>query len=247
MTLLIVRRFLYILCSLVFLQQQAQASIVTIDAAENIYGAGSSILPGGGLSPTKIDLIPNVSYLTFGAYGRITINGGGNRNNPDGIGARPASSSNIGYDSISGIYAPGAGYLVGLFVGPNGPLGPKPAALNFTPGAIGTSFLSLAPTLDQTFFIGDGFSQGQQQTFFVPNGATELYLGISDAENYNGQPGSYRDNSGSYTVIYNEKASSVPEPTSLLLLIVSFFVIKKLSGKKKQPFPQSELHSFLLP
>src|SRR5208282_751125 len=41
------------------------------------------------------------------------------------------------------------------------------------------------------------------QTFNVPLGAAQLYLGISDAAYYNGAPGGYNDNAGSYAVTYN--------------------------------------------
>ena len=40
------------------------------------------------------------------------------------------------------------------------------------------------------------------QTFFVPQGASQLYLGISDAGFYNGPPGAYGDNAGAYSVTY---------------------------------------------
>ena len=56
------------------------------------------------------------------------------------------------------------------------------------------------------------------QKFFVPTGAGELYLGISDAGFYNGPPGAYDDNAGFYTVDYNVTGSTTtPEPSSLLL------------------------------
>ena len=61
------------------------------------------------------------------------------------------------------------------------------------------------------------------QTFYVPTGATALYLGISDAGGYNGGPGYYGDNYGAFTV--NEAATLsgpvstvTPEPSSFALL-----------------------------
>jgi hypothetical protein len=53
--------------------------------------------------------------------------------------------------------------------------------------------------------IGDGLTgdgTGMVQTFFVPQGASQLYLGISDAGFYNGPPGAYGDNAGAYSVTY---------------------------------------------
>jgi hypothetical protein len=166
-----------------------------------------------------------VSSFTFSVPSTetISLNGGGNYNDADGVGAAVSSSSNSGYGSISGIVAPYAGYLVGVFIGPGGPTGPAPASLDFTTGP-GTGFASLSPLLDQVFFIGEGLTgdgNGGTQVFYVPSGATELYLGISDAGGYNGGPGSYGDNLGSFTVTDTATLVTgppVPEPSSLLLL-----------------------------
>lgn len=141
-----------------------------------------------------------------------------------------AVSSSTGFESISGIIAPGVGYLVGVFVGPGGPTGTAPSSLNFTGSAVGgyttvaggTGFTSLSPLLDQTFFIGDGLSgdgSGSVQTFLVPTGATELFLGTSDACGYAGPPtGCYGDNVGSYIVdVTPQDQPIIPEPSSLLL------------------------------
>lgn len=88
----------------------------------------------------------------------------------------------------------------------------------------GTSFTSLHPELQQTFFIGDGLTgdgTGTIQTFYVPVGATTLYLGISDACGYNGSPSCYGDNGGAFSITANGVAavSAAPEPASWALLI----------------------------
>ena len=142
----------------------ANAAVVTVNAADDIYGVGQSSDPGGGNLPTaEINLDPANDYIEFGVTGSltcgspegcITINGHGNFNDPDGVGAAPSTSYNSGYGSLSGITAPGGGYLVGVFVD-GAPSGNAPAALDFTSGG-GTSFSSLDPELDQVFFIGDG-------------------------------------------------------------------------------------------
>ncbi len=99
-------------------------------------------------------------------------------------------------------------------------IGAAPSALDFT--SIGTDFTALSPLLDQTFFIGDGLTgdgTGTTQVFHVPTGATTLYLGISDACGYNGGPGCYGDNYGSFAVPVTLHArTAVPEPASLALL-----------------------------
>jgi hypothetical protein len=141
-------------------------------------------------------------------------NGDGNHtNDADGVGAGTSMSSNNGYGSLSGIAAPFAGYLIGVFVPAGGPSGAAPASLSFT-GTGQTSFPSLAPALDQVFFIGDGLTgdgTGSTQDFAVPAGAAMLYLGISDScDNYSGPPGCYNDNSGTFTVTITGNTISHP-------------------------------------
>ena len=184
----------------------------TVQSTGSIYATGSGSTP-----PTMITLPSGATSIVFNSVtGSITTgcastegcialnNGTGNNNNdPDGVGAAPATSSNTGTSSISGMVAPGAGYLVGLFVPAGGPTGAAPTALDFTSSGLGTSFTSLSPQLDQVFFIGDGLTgngTGTQQTFNIPTGAGQLWLGISDAGFYNGAPGAYGDNLGLYTV-----------------------------------------------
>jgi PEP-CTERM motif len=209
----------------------ARADTVTVNADDVIYAAGSqsgliATMTGPGEVPLGILLAPGTTSFTFSATGSISIDGGLHSGGPDGSTARVATSSNTGFGSISGITAPGAGYLVGVFIGPGGPSGPAPTALDF----LTTSFLSLSPSLDQTFFIGDGLTgtgSGATQTFNVPTGATELFLGISDAGGFNGAPSEYDDNTGSFSVTDVATVAQtgttgtgngvVPEPSSLVL------------------------------
>ena len=175
---------------------------------------------GTGTTPGFI-AVGGATSFTFSVTGTISLNSGGNTNDADGHNAAPGTSSNTGANGISGIIAPGAGYLVGVFLAPGGPSGPAPASLDFTTGS-GTAFTSLAPLLDQVFFIGDGRTgdgTGATQVFNVPTGATQLYFGISDACGYNGAPSCYSDNSGSFDVTASGVGGSpVPEPSSLILL-----------------------------
>ncbi|HEX4155097.1 MAG TPA: PEP-CTERM sorting domain-containing protein [Acidobacteriaceae bacterium] len=210
---------------------------VTVNASDVIYAAGtqSSVAgPAGGTVPGAITLVTGTTSFTFSTTitsTQFTLNGtGGINNDPDGFhngtGAYGQTSSDVnGSGSISGITAPGAGYLVGVFLGPGGPTGTAPASLDYT----STDGSSYSPLLDQVFFIGDGLTgdgTGSTQTFYVPTGATELYLGLSDANGYNGTPGSYGDNHGTYGVSYDDITAVVPppppgdtpEPSSLALL-----------------------------
>ena len=73
--------------------------------------------------------------MTFSNVGgSITINGGSNYNDPDGFGAPVSSSTNNGTSRLSGIIAPNAGYLVGVFVGATPPAS-APPVMNFMSGA----------------------------------------------------------------------------------------------------------------
>jgi len=215
---------------------------ITVNGTDNIYAAGSQNelvtncvavnycgAGGQGTVPNYIS-VAGQTYITLTSSGTISINGGANSNDPDGLsGGSPAyvpTSFNSGFESISGIMAPGAGYLVGVFVGPNGPSGTAPASVTYTSAT--TDLTSYDPLLDQVFFIGDGLTgdgTGAVQDFYVPTGATELYLGISDACEFEGGPSCYGDNSGATSVAYSEVTSSpvtppaaTPEPSSLLLL-----------------------------
>ncbi len=223
---------------------------VTVNGTDNIYAAGSQNAlitncvsvgycgaGGQGTIPGSISVVGS-TYLTFTASGTITMNGfdptptdPAGTNDPDGLyngipAYDVANSINAGFESLSGITAPGAGYIVGVFVGPNGPVGTAPASLTYTSST--TDLASYDPLLDQVFFIGDGLTgdgTGTQQEFYVPTGATELYLGISDACFFVGAPSCYTGNSGAVSVSYTDTTSGpgtppspTPEPSSLILL-----------------------------
>jgi len=70
-------------------------------------------------------------------------------------------------------------------------------------------YLTLAPELNQIFFIGNGLTSAlQQQKIFIPDGATRLFLGVMDGYNWN-------NNLGAFEVDVN---SVVPEPATAALL-----------------------------
>jgi len=198
----------------------AHADIV-VNAADSVYGAGLGTPVGDSLAPVSL-AVNGGDRLNFAVTGRVMLNHGtgDNWNNADGFGAVVSRSSSSGAGSLSGIRAPNAGYLAGVFLGVAGNVGPAPGSLDFL--STGTNFNSLTPQLKQVFFIGDGLTgngNGAVQDFFAPTGATALYLGIVDACGYNGGPYCYGDNRGSFNVQVNDLGApgAVPEPGSLLL------------------------------
>ncbi len=181
-------------CILLIAARPAQPQTLKVNADYEISGAGYKTITttdGSGDLPHKIALPKGAKSMTFAIYGGtktkgrctapcITLNGGGNYNDADGIGS--ASGMNMLADeSISGIQTPNAGSVAGVFEsGP--PTGDAPPTLDFN--SIGTDFPSLSPLLQQVFFIGDGLTgdgTGSVQVFDVPSGAKSLYLGIPDA------------------------------------------------------------------
>ena len=193
-----------------------------VDGRANIYGAGRSGAaatpqPGGngGGTVAPVFNLPTGSsrVLTFQSVtGLINYNvtNGTANNGPDG--ATTFQSSVSSYQGISGItFSDRYGPLVGVFINgaPAGfadsSSGSNSAALTYNLASLSTT--SFVPLLNQTFFIGDGLTgvgtgTGATQQFQVPNGATQLALGLSDGVAFNGPPGSYGDNGGNFTVTF---------------------------------------------
>jgi hypothetical protein len=189
-----------------------------IYAKADIFAANQTTPPafdgGGGYIPEKISL-NGATNLNFSASGTTMFDYQSNVSlGPDGGQFEGPTNINSAFN-ISGIKGPDTGFLIGLFLGSNGAVGPAPASLDFSqPG--GTSFLSLSPLLGQTFFIGDGLTgtgTGSIQDFLVPKGASYLYLGFADGYEVKGDPGYYGDNKGTLDVT----VVAVPEPTPIAL------------------------------
>jgi len=140
------------------------------------------------------------------------------------------SSINISSSgSLSGFVGPYSVPLTGVFTTSAPPSGAPPATLTYAPSDLQDA--SYSPLLNQVFFIGDGYTgndigtpsqTGSQQVFNVPVGGTQFFLGIEDACNFNGSPGCYGDNPGSFTVngqLNNVPGgSSAPEPGAMALI-----------------------------
>lgn len=151
----------------------------------------------------------------FNGFGGVTYGPAGN-----GI---PGSSSISSFGGISG-YIGTQGALVGVFLNDAVPTGPAPTALDFRATGLGVDFASLTPGLGQVFYIGDGITAGGVfQEFVAPTGATRVFIGITDAFGFNGAPGAFDDNDGSYRVrlgINEDPTNPVPEPGTLAALLL---------------------------
>jgi hypothetical protein len=203
----------------------ARAQEVSVPGASNIFGAGHSVPPapgggGAGLLPVMIPIPPHQPGETQSVQfpsvtGEISCcSPTGFWNGPDG--AQYEYGTDIySYGGISGLIdADAMMFLAGVFVTDAEPSDPAPARLDFSNGQIGTSFLELSPALNQTFFIGDGYADRALQVFHVPEGATRLFLGVLDAQDFMNWPGYYDDNVGAFLVAYSVTASG-PTPTEI--------------------------------
>jgi PEP-CTERM motif-containing protein len=212
--------------------------VMTVPATSNIFRAGTSdttaytsqsgqgtypvqypgALPSGP-DPFLVLYFPNmtgtVSYNS--AYASQYSAG------PDGLNTGPSGTNTLvgttinSANGIAGISKSNTiMFLVGVFLGagaPNNNTGP--AANNYNDGNTRPEF---HPVIGQTFFIGDGRTAGgATQRFYVPNGASRLYLGFADGNTFSGAPGWYGDNGGSFSVTTNF-VGSVPEPGTIGLV-----------------------------
>ena len=223
---------------------------VQVVSTDNLSGAGnptnSTPNPGGGSGGTAAhaySLDDGLSrVMTFQSVtGDISLSSPFVRTLPDGIQADNTAPFGISmsvdsFDSISGISLDkGSGFLAGVFLGPAYP-GAAPADLHFvnslgSSSGIDVSFTDLSPLIGQIFFIGDGLTgngSGAIQNFHVPDGATRLFLGVTDAGGYSGPSGQFQDNDGHFNISFEV----VPEPSSILVIGAGLAYILKRRSRK---------------
>ncbi len=202
---------------------QALAAPFEVPGTANPWLVDATTASGGdtapGQSPVIISLVDFVAgdQLGFTVTGSVSFGGGTPTDPPDGslFIVRDLyhlyDSTNGGPENgLAGLNAP-ANALVGAFVGPTIPVpGPTPQPfLNFTvDGNVPSNidYPSLAPELNQPFFIGDGLNASNiRQRVVVPPGATRLVLGSMDGSGW-------YNNSGSFSVEVAIAAEPPPVP-----------------------------------
>jgi hypothetical protein len=214
-------RFVGVVLTFSLLAVNAYAAVVTVPGTANPWLAG---MPGGseiifeGTTDTAPAQSPTpVSGISLAGGAVVFSNATGGVFNIPGNCCDPLDGGvfqgqafidhEVGAENgIAAIRAP-INSLLGVFLDDTQPsLLTAPAGLDFE--VIGLNFLSLAPTLRQVFFVGDGFtSSGTQQQFVIPVGATRLFLGAMDGNEWG-------NNSGTINVV----VSTVPIPAAGWLL-----------------------------
>jgi hypothetical protein len=176
-----------------------------VDGRSNIFLAGGNAGVGAGLAPPGITFTatPGQRIVVLDTSGVVSGWANGcEYNGADGGQVCGNGGTNVASSGgISGlIHGDRSMFLVGVFTDGTAPVAPAPDRLTAT-GA--NDAAELTPSLNQTFFIGDGrTTSGQMQEIVVPTGATQLYLGFVETSGFtsSGAPGAYNDNGGSVTV-----------------------------------------------
>jgi len=198
---------------------------VSVPATSDLWLAGmpsGATASLGDVAPTHSPVLVTGLPLTSGHVLRFSATGltdhcdtGGRCGlaGPEGDLIEPSVQHTTGAENgIADIFAP-IDSLIGVFLDSTQPsLSPATSFLDFSTLAL-RDFAALSPLLKQPFFIGDGFRNDGTtvQSFFIPSGATRLFLGTMDGFGW-------YDNTGSLSVTVTEAPAPVPEPASLGLL-----------------------------
>ncbi len=180
------------------------------------------LVPGLKLTPGEA--------LTFQALGKA-----GNGNRPDqldGPNGGPFTRHGAGAQNGIADYHVPINALVGAFLGDGRPDGSAaPPALDFRPGGNvpgGVNYLTLAPALDQVFFIGNGRTGAAQKHVIVPQGATRLYLGTADGFDWSNNVGGF--------LVFVDPPSPAPEPGALTLFGLGGLALAACAARRRRPW-----------
>lgn len=209
---------------------------VNVPGSSNPYLAGmpdGSTASNGDTAPDQSPVqVPSIVFsntlsLTFTATGMVSFsNPLFSESAPDGLDGfasfpSHATGSENGISDITTRF----NSLLGVFLDDGNPsLSPAPASLNFhSTGNVagGPDYLTLAPLLKQVFFIGDGLtSTGTIQEIVPPPGASRMFLGTMDGQQWS-------NNSGSFDVVVT---AVVPEPcyANIVLIVTVATLLRKL-------------------
>jgi hypothetical protein len=182
-------------------------------------------LPGQASSPAaQLDFTPGPrNRFAFSVTGRAGCCAPEPASYPPDGGRRPDALV-AGANGLSDAAGDTALGLLGAFTSSADPaISPAPATRPWDADAP----RSLAPLLQQTFYIGDGRSGyddtvGSTLLFTAPPDASRLYLGLADALRWGGPPGFYGDNPGSYSVRTLLVQQAVAEPSVHALTVLVF-------------------------
>lgn len=202
----------------------AATVVVDVTGTSNPYLAGKpdGYVCCGDSAPDASPLLALTGFdtsevITFSAIGGFNFGGGAPATSADGDGG-DANLPDFTTTGIAG--ADGVRYnaLVGVFLDAAGPVANAPPA-RFAAGQQGAA--TIAPLLNQIFWIGDGLTgtgSGAVQQFFAPSGATRLYLGSTDGFGWYNNSGVSR-----VTINYTPAAAgAIPEPATWAMLILGF-------------------------
>lgn len=204
----------------------ASADIVNVGGKAAIFDAGREVPTLDGELPPMLDVPADAMFVTVPEVtGLVRAHPVLSWAGPDGNSTTLNDTDIDSYEGISGIIHPRTMALVGVFLTDEQPgEGDAPSRLDFY--SIGSSFASLSPEIGQTFFIGDGWGDGDfAQEFIVPDGATRLFLGFADGEYFTGAPTAYLDNEGAFDA--DVRFHLVPAPGSLALLSLGGLAVSR--------------------
>ena len=185
----------------------ALGATYTVDGTSDLWLSGAAWFTSASTNDNIFNAAPlEIAGITGGKTYAFSVTGSvSNIATPSGLspdGGSFTSHTAGAQNGISNITAPMSS-LVGVFLNNKTPKsGDAATALDFS--TFGTEFTTLAPKLNQVFFIGDGkTTSGLTQTFLAPTAATRLFLGTMDGYEWN-------NNSGSFAV----DMTVVPEPAT---------------------------------
>lgn len=234
-----------------------ESSSFTVPGTANLFGANHSLLPapgGGGAGSAPISIpLPIGSAGQSAAFSMITgsVSLSGNPSvGPDG-GYDGHAIDIDSYGGISGMVGGTIGAsLDAVFTGPDEPADPAPSRLNYsTP--VSQNSVEYRPLLNQSFFVGDAVNDsGVQQTFVVPDGATTLWLGLEDAPNLDGLPGTYDPNTGSFagavSIQTSQPVQTVSAPEFKVVRYIHSFSVNRCANSILVKFPYVRFNRALL-